>query len=362
MNIEFIGYIGTQLQSEIIPASGPVLDPTHVERAAHIHEHGSFDRVLIAFGSTSPESILVAAHAASVTKRLGFLIAHRPGFTAPTIAARQLATLDVITGGRIAVHIITGGSDDEMRRDGSHIDKDARYDRTDEYLDIVTREWTARAPFDYQGKYYHVEKALSAVKSPQLPHLPVYFGGASDAAIRTAGKHADVYALWGETYAQVAELVGRVRAEAARHGRTLRFSLSLRPIIADSEAKAWARADEILQRATELAQRNDRFRKGAPPNTGSQRLLAAAAQGPRLDKRLWTGIAGLLGAQGNSTALVGTAEQVADSMADYHALGITTFLIRGFDPLEDAIGYGRDLLPATRAAIAARYANLAAAE
>ncbi len=216
MSIEFIGYIGTQLQSEIIPASGPVLDPAHVERAARIHEDGGFDRVLIAFGSTSPESILVAAQAASVTKRLGFLIAHRPGFTAPTIAARQFATLDVITGGRIAVHVITGGSDDEMRRDGSHIDKDARYDRTDEYLDIVLREWTATAPFDYQGRYYHVEKALSAVKSPQLPHIPVYFGGASDAAIRTAGKHADVYALWGETYAQVAELVGRVRNEAAR--------------------------------------------------------------------------------------------------------------------------------------------------
>jgi alkanesulfonate monooxygenase len=73
-----------------------------------------------------------------------------------------------------------------------------------------------------------------------------------------------------------------------------------------------------------------------------------------LDKRLWTGIAGLLGAQGNSTALVGTPEQVADALLDYHDLGITTFLIRGFDPLEDAIGYGRDLLPLTRALIAQR--------
>jgi alkanesulfonate monooxygenase len=354
MGVEFIGYIGTRLQSEIIAAQSAVLDPAHVEQAARIHEEGGFDRALVAFHSTSPESILVAAHAASVTRRLGLLIAHRPGFTAPTLAARQFATLDVFTGGRVALHVITGGSDQELRQDGSFISKDERYARTDEYLDVVRREWTSAEPFDHHGTHYHVEQAFSAVKSPQHPHIPVYFGGASEAAIRVAGKHADVYALWGESYAQVAELVGRVRAEAARHRRTIRFSLSLRPILADTETKAWARAEEILQRARGLAERNNSFRKAPPENAGSQRLLAAAAQGDRLDKRLWTGIAGLLGAQGSSTALVGTPEQVADAMLDYHDLGITTFLVRGFDPLEDAIAYGRDLLPLTRQLIARR--------
>ena len=74
----------------------------------------------------------------------------------------------------------------------------------------------------------------------------------------------------------------------------------------------------------------------------------------RLDKRLWTGIAGLLGAQGNSTSLVGTAEQVAEALLDYYDLGITTFLIRGFDPLNDAIDYGKQLIPLTRQLVAAR--------
>ncbi|MBS7781096.1 LLM class flavin-dependent oxidoreductase, partial [Acidovorax sp. CCYZU-2555] len=92
-----------------------------------------------------------------------------------------------------------------------------------------------------------------------------------------------------------------------------------------------------------------KLNKPAPANVGSQRLLDAAAQGARLDKRLWTGIAGLLGAQGNSTALVGTPEQVADALLDYRDLGISTFLIRGFNPVEDAIAYGRDLLPLARA-------------
>jgi len=131
MSVEFIGFIGTRLQSEIIAPQAPVLDPAYVEQAARIHEDGGFDRALIAFHSTSPESILVAVHAASVTKRLGLLIAHRPGFTAPTLAARQFATLDVLTGGRIALHVITGGNDAELRQDGSYIGKDERYARTE---------------------------------------------------------------------------------------------------------------------------------------------------------------------------------------------------------------------------------------
>jgi alkanesulfonate monooxygenase len=353
MSIEFIGYIATQPGSEIHPRSGPTVQPEYVEKVARAHEEAGFDRALVAFHSNSPDSAFVAAHAASVTSRLKFLIAHRPGFISPTLAARQFATLDVFNGGRTAVHIITGGNDQELRADGSFIGKDERYARTDEYLDVVRQEWTRDTPFDYHGTYYQFESAHSTVKSPQLPHIPVYFGGSSPAAIAVAGKHADVYALWGETYDQVRDVVKQVRAEAAKHGRTVRFSLSLRPILAETEDKAWARADAILQKATAIAQANG-FVKRDPPNEGSRRLLAAAAQGTRLDKRLWTGIAGLLGAQGNSTSLVGTPEQVAEALLDYYDLGITTFLIRGFDPLDDAIDYGKKLIPLTRELVAQR--------
>ena len=70
-----------------------------------------------------------------------------------------------------------------------------------------------------------------------------------------------------------------------------------------------------------------------------------------MDKRLWTGVAKVTGAGGNSTSLVGTGEQVADALLDYYDLGVTTFLIRGFDPLEDAVQYGRDLIPIVREAV-----------
>ncbi len=372
MSVEFIGYVGHFNSSETMKREGPAIDVDHIEAMAKAQEYVGFDRVLVAFNSTSAESILIAQHVANVTRRLGLMIAHRPGFTAPTLAARQLATLDQISRGRVAVHIITGGNDIELAQDGDHLTKDERYARTSEYLDIVRQEWTSGAPFDYSGNYYRVDRGFGDTKPYSASGIPVYFGGASDAAIAVAGKHADVYALWGETYEQVRELVDRVRAAAAPFGRTPKFSLSLRPVLADTEDQAWAKADQIVAQAVALRERGGSGRSPnnarqnrpdgvGPANEGSRRLLDAAAKGRRLDKRLWTGIAALTGAQGNSTGLVGTPDQVADAMLDYYDLGITTFLVRGFDPLVDAIQYGRELLPRVRALIEAREAGQAVA-
>jgi alkanesulfonate monooxygenase len=353
MSVKFIGYIGFNNGSETQSAErSRVLDKTYVEAAARAQEDGGFDRVLIPFGSNSPESQIVAAHAAAITTRLGFLVAHRPGFTQPTVAARQLATLDQLSGGRVAVHIITGGADEEMARDGDlGTHKAERYARTDEYLTILRQEWTAAQPFDHDGRFYQARGAFSAIKPD---NLPVFFGGSSDEAIEVAGRHADVYALWGETLEQVGDTVRRVRASAVRHNRRPGFSLSLRPVIADTEEAAWKKADAIVEQV-----RENRLAAGLPisghrpPNAGSLRLLDAASA-TRRDQRLWTGVAQLTGAAGNSTGLVGTPEQVADGMLAYYDIGIDHFLIRGFDPLGDAIDYGRELLPLVRQKVAER--------
>lgn len=353
MPVEFIGFVSSRNHSETITPSGPVIDLDHIETAAKIHENGHFDRVLIAFHSNSPESILLAQHVAASTRDLGLMVAHRPGFTAPTLAARQLATLDQISRGRAAVHIITGGSDVELEADGDHTTKADRYARTREYLEILRKEWGSQEPFDYAGRFYTVKGASSLVKPYQGEAIPVYFGGSSEEAIAVAGEQADIYALWGETYEQVRETIARVRASAEKAGRAPpRFSLSLRPILAETEEAAWAKADAILEQARQLQDKTGYTRSSVIPNEGSRRLLAAAKQGSRLDKRLWTGIAELTGAKGNSTSLVGTPDQVAEALLDYYRLGISTFLIRGFDPLADAYAYGRDLLPRVRALVA----------
>jgi alkanesulfonate monooxygenase len=360
MTVEFIGMIHQREASEIKSPPPVIFDHGYVRDFAQAAEQGGFDKVLVGYFSDGPDGFLLAATAAQHTTRLGFMLAHRPGFVAPTLAARKLATLDQVTGGRASVHIISGGDDSDQFRDGDTLGKEDRYARTDEYVGILKRIWTEPGPtVDHEGRFYRFKGASTAQRCVQAPHIPIYFGGASEAAIQVSARHADVYALWGETHAQVREITARLNAAAAALGRTVRLSLSLRPILAATEDEAWARADAIKQT---IIDRRSAAGLGRAERTseGSKRLLAAAAQGERLDTRLWTGAALLTGASGNTTALVGTPQQVAEALCDYYDLGVTTFLIRGFDPLADNIEYGRSLLPLTRQMIAERQKSRAA--
>ena len=85
-----------------------------------------------------------------MTERLGVMLAHRPGFVAPTLAARTLATIDQLSRGRASVHIISGADDVEQRRDGDFLDKSERYARSDEYVGLLRLLWTSDAPFDHE--------------------------------------------------------------------------------------------------------------------------------------------------------------------------------------------------------------------
>jgi alkanesulfonate monooxygenase len=288
MPVEMIGWIAPRVSSEIIPPSGPPFDPEVIAETARIHERAGFDRVLIGYFSDAPDGFLVGAHAAAVTERLGFLLAHRPGFVAPPVAARKLATLDQLSQGRLAVHIITGGSDADQAKDGDWTDHAARYCRSAEYLAVLRRIWTEPAPFDHQGEFYRTRGTYSEIRCRQQPHIPIYGGGGSDAAIRALAPHVDVYMLWGGPLKDTAVFMDRVRREAALFARNPSFSLSTRPILAATEGKAWDRARAILDRV--LAPR-----AGAPPpkrqNIGSQRLLEAAAEAEVHDTCLWTPLA-----------------------------------------------------------------------
>jgi alkanesulfonate monooxygenase len=367
MPIEFIGFLAHQETSESIGSHGPLINPEFLAAAARTQEYGGFDKALIAYHSAAPDALQVAAYAARDTTRLGLLVAHRPGVTAPTVAARQFATLDHFSQGRASVNIITGGNDTEQQRDGDFLGHDERYERSDEYLSLMKQAWQSAQPFDFDGRHYRVRGHFTQVRplqqGPQGPQIPIYFSGSSAAAVSVAGKHADVFMMWGEPLAGIREQIAAVRAAAARHGRsdTPRFSLSIRPILGATEDEAWARAERILAATRSKLEKvagNSNLRQwaaGQPQNVGSQRLAAFAAQGTVLDKRLWTGIAALTGAVagtaaatgigGNSTALVGTPAQVAEALLDYHDLGVSTFLIRGFEPLLDAVLYGRELIP-----------------
>ena len=334
------------------------VDPDYILDFARTHEAAGFDLVLTGYSSSTPDGFEVAGYAAAHTTRLGYLIAHRPGFVAPTLAARKAATLDQLTNGRIALHIITGGNDLEQRQDGDWLDHDARYRRTDEYLDVMRRSWTETAPFDHDGEFYQLENAYSQARCRQYPHLPLFFGGASEMALNVASRRADLFALWGEPRASIAERIADVRGRVDAAGRDpaeMRFSLSARPILAATEAKAWERAEAILDRVKEATA--GRITPGVPTrpqSEGAWRLLRFAAEGHVHDERLWMPIATASGASGSTTCLVGTPQQVADSLLAYYDLGCSAFIIRGFDPLADAAEYGQELIPLVREGVAQR--------
>ncbi|MEQ9643297.1 MAG: LLM class flavin-dependent oxidoreductase [Alphaproteobacteria bacterium] len=347
--LEIIGWVAPRVSSEMIPAEGPPFDAEVIARTARVHEAAGFDRVLIGYFSDAPDGFMVGACAAAATQRLQFLLAHRPGFVAPTVAARKLATLDQLSGGRLAVHIISGGSDVDQAKDGDFVDHAGRYRRSEEYVGLLRRAWTEPAPIDHDGEFYRIVGSHADIRCHQQPHIPIYGGGGSDAAIESLAPHLDCFMLWGEPLAETAAFMDRVRQAAAKHGRTPTFSLSTRPILADTEEKAWARAHGILDRIQAL-----RGGQPAPPpeNIGSQRLLNAAAAREVHDTCLWTRLAVATGARGNSTALVGTPETVAKAMLEYYKLGATSLLIRGYDPLPDAVQYGEELIPRVRELVA----------
>jgi alkanesulfonate monooxygenase len=367
-DVEILGMIGTSDASEIRPASGPVVDPDYTARFARAHEDGGFDRVLIGYGSGWSEGTQVAAYVAGHTERLGLLVAHRPGVVHPTLASRTFTTLDQFSQGRVALNIVTGSTDAEQRREGDYLPHDERYARTDEYLQILRAAWDSSGPRDFHGRYYDFEGFTPQVPPYDGRHLELFFGGSSQAAYAVGSKHADTYMLWGEPLHETGEQIATVVQQAAASGRTgrPRISVSFRPILGRTDAEAWERAHSILD--TIKGGAGDRFRERhaqlhpqgkGPENAGSQRLLALAEKGELHDRCLWTPTTSAVGGGGNSTALVGSPETVAAALLDYVDIGVNTVLIRGYDPLQDAIDYGRDLLPLVRQEIAHR--NRAAA-
>jgi alkanesulfonate monooxygenase len=389
--VEIIGMVGTRDASEIKGPlvdgpvvdwmDGPVIDPSYLVDISKAHDEGDFDRVLIGYGAVAPEGWAVAATVLQCTKRLKVMVAHRPGFVQPVLVARSAATLDHLTGGgRIAIHFITGGDEADQRREGDFVPHDARYRRTGETMAIMRRLWSEDSPFDFEGEFFRYEGAFSSVKPATPGGIPLFFAGASPPAIEVGATQADVYAFWGEPREAVAARKQVIDEAAARVGRTLRYSISLRPIVADTEQEAWDKAEWIAETTAErigrakerMAGHKDTYSglggagnatysvdrdTGGTTSVGRKRLIEMSADRDVYDERLWMKVANLTGAAGNSTALVGTPEQVAEAMLRYYDLGIGALLLKGFDPLVDAIDYGKRLIPLVREGAARRDAK-----
>ena len=332
-------------------------DLDYLGQIARSAEQLGFTGVLTPTGTWCEDAWLTTAALISQTKRLKFLVAFRPGFIAPTLAAQMAATYQRLSGGRLLLNVVTGGEETEQRRFGDFLSHDDRYDRTGEFLDIVRGAWSG-APYDFAGTHYRVEGATVLARPSPLP--TVYFGGSSPAAGSVAAKYVDVYLTWGEPPDAVASKIAWMRELAEQAGRILRFGIRLHTISRDTSAEAWAEANRMLAELSpeEIARSQQALARSSSVGQHNMRGLHASyrtggdAAELEIYPNLWAGIGLVRGGAG--TALVGSHAEVADRIEEYADLGISEFIMSGYPHLEEAYWFGEGVLPELRRRGAAR--------
>lgn len=183
MSAEFISVSFPNASNDLNPIPDAPVDPRFLERYARALDDYGFNYTLIPYSSSSFDPFTLGATVLAHTKHIKIIVALRPNTVYPTVAAKSLATLDQLSGGRVVVHFIAGGSDEEQAREGDFLDKEERYERQEEYIRILRLAWTSKEPFDFDGKYYQFKQFRSAVR-PTNGLIPISVGGSSDAAYR----------------------------------------------------------------------------------------------------------------------------------------------------------------------------------
>lgn len=370
MPTEFISLTFPNASTEVNPIPGAGIDPAYLVRYARTLDDYDFNYTLVPYDSSSYDPFTIGATIAAATKNLKIIIALRPNTLYPTVAAKALATLDQLSSGRAVVHFIAGGSDAEQAKEGDFLPKDQRYARLEEYIRILRRAWQSPEPFDWDGKFYQFKQFSNRVRPVNGIGILVSVGGSSEEAYRIGGALADIFGLWGEPLKETRGQIDRIYQAAAQAGRPdsdrPRIWVTFRPIIAETDELAWQRAYRILDILKANQARNSRegnqssdgkaaqVQAPTPQNVGSQRLLEIASRGDVHDRALWYPTVTATNARGASTALVGSPQTVTDSILDYVDLGAELISIRGYDNLNDAIDYGRFILPKVRSALQER--------
>jgi alkanesulfonate monooxygenase len=294
-------------------------------------------------GAWCEDAWVTTAMLSQASERLKFLVAFRPGLTSPFIAAQMAGSFQNLSGGRLALNVVTGGESKEQRMFGDFLDKDGRYERCDEFLTIVRRLWTGE-PVTFEGEHLHVEDAVLTQIPDPMPEI--YFGGSSPAAGRVAARHADVYLTWGEPPAAVAEKVAWIRRLAEAEGRRIRFGIRLHTIARETSEAAWAEADRLLVGIDDDAIARVQAGLRQSESEGQRRMLElnrGSKDGLEIHPHLWAGIGLVRGGAG--TAMVGSYTEVADLVEEYREVGIDEFVLSGYPHLEEAYWFGEGVLP-----------------
>lgn len=351
MSMQIFWFIPTSGDGRYIGTSvgGRTTSFPYLKQIAQAADQLGYHGVLLPTGRSCEDAWVVASGLAAVTERLRFLVAMRPGMMQPSNAVRMATTFDRISGGRLMLNVVTGGDPVELANDGILMDKDERYELTDEFLTVFRSLMEGQEELNHQGKFFNIEGGRRMLENVQKPYPPLYLGGSSAAAIDVTAKHIDVYLTWGEPPALVKEKIERVRQAAAEQGRTVRFGIRLHVIVRETEEEAWAAADDLIKYLDDdtvaaaqkvLAQYDSEgVRRQQELNRGADRSRDALEVSPNL----WAGI-GLI-RSGAGTALVGDPQTVAARMQEYAELGIETFILSGYPHLEEAYRFAELMFP-----------------
>jgi alkanesulfonate monooxygenase len=307
------------------------IDSSGLTLMAREAEAAGVDRLLIADPTGSQDVAALAAHILHATSTLNVEVQHSAGAVSPEIAARQIATLDQLSGGRVTVHIDPSGSGGAVL---SHEDNLARLD---EYIMLLKRLWTNDEPIDHEGGFHRLEGAFSGPKPFRDGHVPIAVAGLSGTAIKVAARHADVFALPAATIDEARRTIERVRAAAARHRRaeTIRFSFPIRAEIKSGEGAASAK----------------------PPVAAPPDVEAFAAWLDAQHIRRATATRSGPGTENQATVISGSVETISLAILDYCDIGVTDFSVRGLRSAAEISAFGRLVAPLVRRALAHRRAG-----
>ena len=303
-------------------------------------ETGGFDNILLPSGyQLGLDTTAFAAAIAALTSRIRLLMAVRIGESWPPQLARQIATLDRISGGRMTINIISSDLP------GQKLASAPRYARTLEAMQIL-RTLLAGQPLAHHGAHYDIEIDPPRITTVSGQCPPLYFGGLSEDAREAAARGCDVYLMWPDTMPAVREIVADMRARAARHGRTLKFGYRAHVIVRETESEARAYAARLLSKLD--ADTGDAIRSKSldAVSVGVQRqaeLRAAAGDEGFVEENLWTGIG--RARSGCGAAIVGDPDQVLAKLNAYRAEGIEAFILSGYPHAAEADLFARHVLP-----------------
>ena len=276
------------------------------------------------------------------TERLKVIAAVHPGLWHPGVLAKFVATADQLSGGRAAVNVVSGWFKDEFTKLGEPwLEHDERYRRSEEFIRVLREIWTSEHA-EFNGDFYRLhdfDLKPKPVPGEGRAHPEIFQGGNSSSARRMAGRVSDWYFSNGKDLDGVSEQIADVNAEAALHGRTVRFGLNGFMIARDSEAEARDVLREIVAKADREAVE------------GFGAAVKQAGQSTSDKKGMWQDSEFEDLVQYNDgfrTGLIGTPEQIAERIVAYKQRGVDLILLAFLHYHEEVEYFGQRVLPLVR--------------